>query len=502
MKKVKLWVKSDLNGFFGLFTNNLTNIITMASLLIFVVGLPKEMVYKRIIPATGISILIASSYYAYMAYKLAKKTGRDDVTALPAGPSVTHMFLIVFTVLGPVYWTTNDAELALNAGICWCFIESIIEIAGAFVGKKIREAIPRAAMLGSLAGVSITYIALNPAFNAFAIPYIGLVALVIVLLGFVGKAKMPFNIPTGLVAIAFGIAAGWLSGYMKVEPLLESFSNLGVNLPIPSITRIVNGFSEAAPFLTAALPLGIYNAFETMDNLESAEVAGDKYPTAEAMLNDGLTSMLAAVLGSPFPTACYIGHAGWKESGARIGYSILTAISVFAITTFGLISVLLNIIPVEAIYPILIFIGISITNQAFTSSDIKYIPATIVALIPHMADWSRNIADNTLSSLGTNASEVTTTVLSSNGVVYDGMSILGTGAIIVGMILGSLVVFIIDKDYKKGAIASFIGLLLTFFGIIHSGSVGFNTNVPMEIAYLIVMLIFIGYYLVNKKGGK
>ena len=499
MKEVKFWVKSDLNGFFGLFTNNLTNIISMASLLIFVVGFPTEVVYRQIIPATGISIFVASAYYTYMAYKLAKKTGRDDVTALPAGPSVTHMFLIVFTVLGPIYWTTGDVELALNAGIFWCFLESIIEILGAFVGKKIRDAIPRIAMLGSLAGISITYIALNPAFNSFAVPYIGLVALIIILLGLVGKAKMPFNIPTGLVAIVFGIAAGWLSGYMKVEPLLTSFENLGLAIPLPSISRIISGATEAAPFITAALPLGIYNAFETMDNLESAAVAGDEYPTAEAMLNDGITSMIAALFGSPFPTACYIGHAGWKESGARIGYSFANAVAILIITSLGLISVLLNLIPVEAIYPILIFIGITITTQAFTSSDMKYIPAAIMAIIPHMADWSKNIADNTLSTVGTNATNVGASLLASNGVVYEGMKVLGTGSILVGMILGSFVVFIIDKDYRKAAITGIIGFVLTFFGIIHAGSVGINANVQMEIAYAIVTLIFIFYYFKEQK---
>ncbi|MDD5801956.1 MAG: solute carrier family 23 protein [Solobacterium sp.] len=499
MKKTKLWVKSDLNGFFGLFTNNLTNIITMASLLIFVVGLPLDIVYRKIIPATGLSIFIASGYYAYMAYKLANKTGREDVTALPAGPSVTHMFLIVFMVLGPIYWTTGDANLAVNAGIFWCFIESLIEIAGAFVGKKIRDAIPRVAMLGSLAGISITYIALNPSFNAFAVPYIGVVALVIILLGLIGKAKMPLNIPTGLVAILFGIIIGWLSGYMKVEPLLASFENLGVSFPIPSITRIINGATQAAPYLITALPLGIYNAFETMDNLESAAVAGDEYPTAEAMLTDGITSMIAALFGSPFPTACYIGHAGWKESGARIGYSILNAVCVLIITFMGLISILLNLIPVEAIYPILIFIGLTITTQAFTSSDIKYIPAAIICLIPHMADWSKNVVDNTLRAIGTNATEVGTSILSSNGVVYEGMSTLGAGSIIVGMILGSITVFIIDKDYKKATITCLIGFVLSFFGIIHSNSVGININPKMEIAYLISMIIFALYSFERKK---
>ncbi|MFZ9197609.1 MAG: xanthine permease, partial [Bacilli bacterium] len=116
---MKLWVKSDWNGFFGLFTNNLTNILTMAVLLSFVVGLPDAFVYGKILPAVGLAIFVASIYYSYMAYKLAKKTGRKDVTALPSGSSVPHMFLIVFAVIGPVYWTTNDATLAWSAGLIW-----------------------------------------------------------------------------------------------------------------------------------------------------------------------------------------------------------------------------------------------------------------------------------------------------------------------------------------------------------------------------------------------
>lgn len=101
--KIKYFVKSDWNGFFGLFTNNLTNVLVMASLLSAVVGLPGNIVYGRILPAVGFSILISSLYYTFMAIKLAKKEHRDDVTALPAGTSVPHMFLIVFLIIGPVF---------------------------------------------------------------------------------------------------------------------------------------------------------------------------------------------------------------------------------------------------------------------------------------------------------------------------------------------------------------------------------------------------------------
>ena len=169
---MKYWVKSDWNGFFGLFTNNLTNILVMASLLTVVVGLPARLVYTRILPAVGLSIFAASVYYSYMAWRLAKATGRTDVTSLPSGSSVPHMFLIVFLVIGPVYWSTGNAELAWAAGLAWAFTEGVIELIGTMIGERVRKILPRAAMLGSLAGVSLTFIALNPAFSIFAVPYI------------------------------------------------------------------------------------------------------------------------------------------------------------------------------------------------------------------------------------------------------------------------------------------------------------------------------------------
>jgi len=164
---MKYFVKSDWNGFFGLFTNNLTNVLVMATLLSVVVGMPGDIVYGRIIPAVGLSILLASVYYSYMAARLARRENRDDVTALPAGTSVPHMFLIVFLIIGPVYWATGNAYLAWSAGLVWALFEGLVELAGSFLGARVRKILPRAAMLGSLAGVSITYIALDPAFSIF-----------------------------------------------------------------------------------------------------------------------------------------------------------------------------------------------------------------------------------------------------------------------------------------------------------------------------------------------
>jgi len=497
--KVKLWQKSDLNGFFGLFVNNLTNLIVMASLLTAVVGLPNDIVFGRIIPAAGVSIFLSGLCYSFLAYKLAKKTGRDDVTALPCGPSVPHMFLIVFMVLGPVYWSTQDANLAWAAALAWGFIEGVVEILGAFVGNKLRKWIPRAALLGSLAGVSITYIALNPSFATFAIPYIGLISLVIVLMSFVGNLKLPFNIPAGLVVIVIGVIIGWSTGVMKWDALVQSFNEFQVGYPIPSFLRVFNGFEKAAPFLVAAVPMGVYNFFETLDNCESAEAAGDSYNTSHAMLCDGATSIIACLLGSPFPTAVYIGHPGWKKAGARVGYSFVTGLVVMVISCLGILSLLLNIIPVVAIYPILMYIGVSIFSQAFTSVEHKYAPAVVMGVIPSLADWTINEVDIGLSAAGTSFEQIGQALMDSAGLNYLGASALGTGAVVIGVILASITVFIIDRKFLKAALVCGIAAVLSFFGVIHANQLAINANLGMFIGYIAAGLIFVGYYFLHKK---
>jgi len=496
---LKIFKKGDVNGYFGLFTNNLTNVLVMAGLLKLSIGLPDWIVYGRILPAVGLSILISSLYYTFMGYRLAKAEGRNDVTALPSGTSVPHMFLIVFLVMGPVYWETGDPRLAWYAGVAWCFIEGLIEISGSIIGPKVREIMPRAAMLSALAGASIAFIAMTPAMQTFKLPYIGFVSLAVILIGWFGKIKMPFRIPAGLAAIILGTIIGWASGLMSYDKLIDSFISVNLEHARFSLSYIKNGFSGALPYITAAIPLGFYNFFETMDNIESASIAGDEYSTREALIADGATSITASFFGSPFPTAVFIGHPGWKKTGAGLGYTLLTGVSVFILTWLNGISILSNLIPIVAILPILLYIGLIIGSQAFSSTKSKYAPAVVLGLIPWLANWGKNIVDTALTSAGTNAAEVGYGALSSGGLEYEGMAILGAGAIIVSMIWSSITVLIIDRKLVKAAGVALTASIISFFGIIHAESVGIAANLDISAAYLIISILFIviNYFWLN-----
>jgi AGZA family xanthine/uracil permease-like MFS transporter len=167
------WVPGDWNAFFGLFTNVVLNVIVLTGLCLGVVQLPATTVFGHILPALGIALPLGNLFYAYLAYKLAERTGRRDVAAMPYGPSVPHMFLVVFVIMLPTYLRTHDPILAWEAGLAWAFVIGIIVLIGAFVGPTVRKYTPRAAMLGALAGISIAFISMRPAFQSFQVAWLG-----------------------------------------------------------------------------------------------------------------------------------------------------------------------------------------------------------------------------------------------------------------------------------------------------------------------------------------
>ena len=77
--KPKLWVPGDWNAFFVFGTNILLNLLTLTGLLKFVLKMPDALIYGRILPATGLMLCLSTMYYAWLAYRLAHKSGRSDV---------------------------------------------------------------------------------------------------------------------------------------------------------------------------------------------------------------------------------------------------------------------------------------------------------------------------------------------------------------------------------------------------------------------------------------
>ncbi|MGJ4943708.1 regulator [Bradyrhizobium sp. HKCCYLS1011] len=521
--KPVLWTSGDWNAFFGFGTNILVNMLVLTGLLRFVLKMPDSLVFGRILPALGLMMCLSTFYYAFLAYRLALKTGRTDVCALPSGVSVPHMFIVTFVIMLPITLKTGDPMKGWSAGLVWVFFQSFILMIGGFVAPYIRQITPRAALLGTLAGVSITFISMRPALEMYMTPQIGLVCFAIILVSWFGGVKYPKGLPAGLVAIAAGMVIGWGSnlfglglGGLSLKGVGDAFANFGFSVPVPAFNTVFSGFEYLGVILVTAIPFGIYDLVEAMDNVESAEAAGDEYPTTRVLTADGVVSLIGCLMGNPFINAVYIGHPGWKAMGGRIGYSAATGLMVILLSWLGIISVLLALVPVVAISPILLYIGMLIGAQAFQTTPVKHAPAIVLAFTPHLAAWAKLQIDTMLASTLTAAQAVggmapdkavavktaAIAALPQQGVLYHGLEVMGGGSILAGLVLGAIGVFVIERDFAKASAFALAGAVMTYFGFMHGEAVGVGGGLgvtpAVALAYAVVAA---GLFWLSKVGA-
>jgi AGZA family xanthine/uracil permease-like MFS transporter len=409
------------------------------------------------------------------------------------------MFVVVFAIMLPILLKTKDPVKAWEAGLTWVFVQSFVLMIGGFIGPVVRRITPRAALLGSLAGISITFIALRPAAQMFQTPVIGVVCFAVILAAWFGGVKFK-GIPGGLVAIAAGTVIAWGSnlfglgfGGLTGQGVIDAFANFGFRVPIPAVGHVFSGFEFLGVILVTAIPFGIYDLVEAMDNVESAAAAGDAFPTTRVLTADGVFSLIGCLMGNPFILAVYIGHPGWKAMGGRIGYSAATGIMVIVLTWLGIVSLLLALVPVISILPILLYIGMLIGSQAFQETPARHAPAIVLALIPQIAAWGKTQIDGALGAAGTDAATLGFDKLAGTGVLYQGLDFLGGGATLAGIVLGSITVFIIERQLERAAIFAAAGAVFTFFGLIHSEGIGIGQSPAVTIAYLIVAVALFGF---------
>jgi len=201
------WFRAgDLNAFFALMFDNVANLVILASLLIGAFHFPKDIVLYRMVPGTAVGVLVGDLIYAWLAGRLARRSGRNDVTAMPLGINAPSVFGMSFAVLGPAYLLTGDAELAWKMGMAVTVLVGLFKMGLALAGNAVRAAVPRAALLGSIGGAGLALIGLLPLLKVMAHPVVGFVALGVILVTLLGRARLPWGLPGAFVSVVLGLA--------------------------------------------------------------------------------------------------------------------------------------------------------------------------------------------------------------------------------------------------------------------------------------------------------
>ena len=462
--------KGDLDGFFGLFVDNLLQLLLIFTLCPLLCGINVAEVTSKILPGAALSILAGNFFFAWQAWKIAQREGRDDVTAMPYGINTVSLFAFIVFIMAPVYRQTNDAALAWKAGLFACFISGVMELLGAFIGDALRRHAPRAALLSSLAGIAVTFIAMGFVFQIFATPSLGLLPMLLILVGYAAKLRLPLGLPAGFVAVALGTALAWVlrAAGLAPEAAPAGAGSSGFHPPQWAGGDLF-GFlfsSTGWSFMAVIFPMGLFNVIGSLQCLESAEAAGDRFPTRSSLLANGIGSMVAACFGSPFATTLYIGHPGWKAMGARWGYSWLNGVVISALALLGLVGSVLSVVPLEVTLGILLWIGIVITAQAFQASPQPHALAVAVGLIPSLASWLLVQVETTLRVAGAGLAD-TADKFAPNLHIH-GVIALSQGFLLTSLIYAAVVAFVIDRKFRHAAAWMLAASLLSSIGLMHA----------------------------------
>jgi AGZA family xanthine/uracil permease-like MFS transporter len=83
--------------------------------------------------------------------------------------------------------------------------------------------------------------------------------------------------------------------------------------------------------------------------------------------------------------------------------------------------------------------------------------------------------------------------MAQNGVLYAGLSVLGEGSILSGLIFAAIGVFVIDKKWTNAAAFAGAGAVLTFFGFMHGPAVGVAVTPVVAAAYALLAVLLFGF---------
>lgn len=513
-------VRGDVDGFFGLALDNLVQLLVIDALCRFVLGYPPELVHGRILPGAALSVLAGNLFYAWQAKRLAAREGRSDVCALPYGINTVSLFGHVFFVMLPAKLSAEAAghpdpvRFSFQAGLAACLGSALLELGASVVAERIRKATPRAALLSTLSGIALGFIALGFLFRTFAHPLVGLPSLGIVLLTYFGRVRFKGGLPGGLVAVLVGAGIAWASGLAPSGPAPGAPS---LHLPSPVLGELATALStnHLLAFAPVIVPMGLFNVLGSLQNIESAEAAGDRYETLPSLAVNGAGSAVAALFGSCFPTTIYIGHPGWKAMGARAGYSVLNGVFLTAVCLSGTLAHLAYAVPIDAGMAIVLWIGIVITAQAFQACPPEEAPAVAVGLLPGVGAWGTLLAKNGLRAGGVGTpggkpfSEALIPEFQKTDTWIHGAFALEQGFIFTSMILAATTVAIIRRKFREGAVWCALGAGLSLTGVVHSYAfTPGDTTIrvapawPFAIGWAAVALLLAVAPLVTEEGGE
>lgn len=412
------WIsKGDVNAFFTLLTDNTAALVLLVMLLISG-SVPSEQfergfVLKWMAPGLLVGVLVGGAFSSSLAWSLSRRVGKP-ATAMPLGLDTPTVIAMALFVLLPVVRAGQqqhkmDLGLAMvfawNVGMVLTMLIGLFKVAGALLASGVlQEIFPPPALMCAMAGIALALITFLPmAQDVAVVPVVGLpvlLLLAVVLIG--GRQALAGVLPIVPVAVVLGMVI-FSSVFVVGErinpdwPDLEllqgsQFNKLPLKNSVPSLPEQMFTASwwklvweTSLLYVPLALPLGLATLLGGLQCVASARAGGDEYESRTLLLADGAATILAGALGSVVQTTLYYGHPAYKTMEARSGFPLATGLVLLVIGILGWFQDLFQWVPREALFPVVVFVGLRTIAHSLSNVDSKHLPAFALACVPVLA---------------------------------------------------------------------------------------------------------------------
>ncbi len=493
----------DIGASATIIFDNLTLLTIIAAILKFGYEFPVDIITKHIIPGTAFGVLISNALNFILSFYLAKKQKRH-VTAIPSGLDAPSAIGFIVCIVGPAFIMFKHTNIdvhsaAMNAwhvGMGCLFINGVFKLLASSFIKQLKALIPSPALLGAIGGVAISLIGFFSLQLTFSEPIVGLISLAIVFLTMLAQIRLPFNIS----GVVFAIIAGTLIYYILSPfglsgPIPDLSTDIEFLLPYPHFSFLAV-LPQVINYIPVVIPFALLVIFGTMSVDESAVRSGENYGVRNLAIIDGIATTVSALFGGIAQTTPYAGLPAYIKMDARSGFLLLNIIVVGIGGMFGLVGLIVNVVPEAVVAPVLLYVAFEIAMQGFIRSDKKYIAPILFSFFPNIARLVEiKIGSGDLISVDDLQHKLFTNIsphISDNLVVV----MLGNGFIVTGVLWASFLCFAIDRKFFASFICCVILSVLSYFGVIHSllltGAMILPSKLP-EAVRMVPLELSIGY---------
>ncbi|HHT24841.1 MAG TPA: hypothetical protein GXZ76_04910 [Clostridiaceae bacterium] len=518
--KIPWYKKGDIDAGLGTFFDSFSKIIIAVPILTGVLNMSKQLVFGKVVAATGFTVFIFSLFNTLFARNLGKKTQNKDITALFGGISGTTLFVWLNAVMLPTYFASRDSTFAWSVAVGVSLIYSVLQLILSLVFSSVFKFIPREALMGATVGGALTWMILSPMGEAFTTPWVIIPTLFILFTFYFGEIKPKFGSPA-LIAIGIGTIIAWISGAMHVDNLRESFANLNFYLPSFQFGILTNeALQIALNYLPLILAYLLAELTADMQAFAQAEESKEIYPARTALVGLSLSNLIGSLLGSPFLLNYYWGHPAWKKAEAGSSYPLFSGTAHLVLCLTGLVAVVTSLIPVSASLVMLVYIGIVSGAGAFATGRKRYYGAMmlgvaiplfelvnnkIFSVMNVMVNFSENSSDliieqtaDGLMSTSDGSSAIIVSKLAEAGYA-EGFITLAQGAMTIAILYASILYLLIDHNWLKTSAFFLVATIFSFFGLIHAKELTINANPALSLTYLGLAIIFLIIWLISKR---